>query len=253
MGAISDDVETEARPKKAVAELVDGDGQPLRRRRAFSWRWAGLLLARLAMDAWLADVAWETWVSGSPARLWVAGPVAAYFVLSALSVFLGARLAAPGIVTQTPAAFYLFLAIVGAVTQDPAGLARSIVFLKQPMPVVLAGTAALVAALAAFRFVTARGTSWWLRAAFAVIGVYAAGSLGLGAMRGTPFHDLLTGHAEWHPLPQSLQGAYIGAILLTPLAFARELIVSMRILKLTGHLRWMVVFGLGAWIAFNAM
>ena len=250
---MSDDVETEARPKRAVAELVDGEGQPLRKRRVINWKWIGLLLARLAMDAALADVAWDTWVNGSPARLWVAIPIAAYFAISAWSLFLGARLAAPGVVTQTPAAFYLFLAIAGAVTQDPAGLARSIMFLKQPTPVVLAGAAALVAGLAAFRFVTPRGTPWWVRGLFVVIGGYAVGSLGLGAIRGTAFHDLLSGHAEWQRLPQTLQGAYVGAVLLTPAACARELIVSMQVLKLRGHLRWMVVFGLGAWIAINAL
>jgi len=243
--------EKEPAPRRAVAELVDGDGQPMRRR--FDWRWAGLLVARLAMDAALADVAWETWASGSPARMWVAVPVGLYFAVSVWALRLGARLAAPGIVTQTPAAFYLFLGVLGGLTQDAGGLTTGVVFLKQPMPVVLAGTAGLVSVLAALRFIMPRGTAWWVRAVFAGIGAYAAWSCGLGALRATPFLDLLSGHAEWQRLPVSLQGAFVGALLLTPLAFLRELIVSMQTLKLQGHLRWMVVFGLGAWIALNGM
>ena len=248
---MSGEVDAKAAPKRAVAELVDGEGMPLRRR--VKWKWIGLLAARLAMDAALVDLAVETWGSGSPARLWVAGPVALYIACTAWALFVGARLAAPGIVTQTPAAFYVFLGILGALTRDPHGLATGITFLKQPMPVVLAETAALVSALAALRFVTQRGTPWWLRSAFVAIGAYAAVSLGLGAMRATPFHELLSGHSEWARLPGALQGAFVGAVLLTPLAFVRELIVSMQVLKLQGHLRWMVVFGLGAWIAMNGM
>ena len=243
--------EKDAGAKKAVAELVDGDGLPMRRR--VNWRWIGLLAARLAMDAALVDVAWETWTSGSPARMWVAAPVAVYVAVTLWALRVGARLAAPGIVTQTPAAFYLFLGLLGVLTQDPNGLTTGVTFVKQPMPVVLACTAGLVSALAALRFITPRGTAWWLRSVFATIGAYAAWSFGLGAVRATPLHDLLNGHAEWQRLPYALQGAFVGALLLTPLAFARELIVSMQVLKLQGHLRWMVVFGLGAWIAFNGM
>jgi hypothetical protein len=72
-------------------------------------------------------------------------------------------------------------------------------------------------------------------------------------VRGTPLHDLLRGHSEWQRVPYWLQGAFLGAAVLTPLAFARELVVSMRVLALRGNLRWMVVFFLGAWIAFNAL
>jgi hypothetical protein len=248
---MSEDVETKARPKRAVAELVDGEGQPLRRR--VNWKWIGLLAARLVMDVALVDVGVETWACGSPARLWVTGPIAVYIALTGVALFAGARLAAPGIITQTPAAFYVLLAILGAITQDPKGLTTGFTFLKQPLPVVLVAAAARVSGLAALRFVTQRGTPWWLRAMFAAIGVYTVGALGLGAMRATPFHDLLSGHGEWARLPGVLQGAYIGAVLLTPLAFARELIVSMQVLRLQGHLRWMVVFGLGAWIAMNGM
>lgn len=221
--------------------------------RRVTWRWMGLLLARLLMDAALIDAGVETWLSGSPARVWVAAPIVGYVVFSLWALQQGARLAAPGIVTQTPAAFYVFLGILVALTQDPQGLGVGVVMFKHSMPGILTATALVVTVLAALRMATPRGASVWLRLIIVAFGAYAAASLALGLMRGTPFSDLLRGHSEWQRAPYWLQGAFLGAAVLTPLAFVRELIVSMRVLALRGHLRWMVVFFLGAWIAFNAM
>jgi len=224
--------------------------QPARR---VTWRWMGLLLARLLLDAALIDAGIETWLSGSPARLWVAAPIALYVLLSLWALRQGARLAAPGIVTQTPAAFYLFLAILVALTQERAGLAVGVVMLKQSMPVILTSTALVITVLATLRMATPRGLAMWVRLIVLALGAYAVAALALGLMRGTPLPELLHGHSEWRRAPYWLQGAYLGAVVLAPLAFARELIVSMRVIALRGYLRWMVVFFLGAWIAINAL
>lgn len=229
---------------------VSGDTAPPRR---VTWRWMGLLLARLLMDAALIDAGVETWLSGSPARLWVAAPIALYVVLSVWALRQGARLAAPGIVTQTPAAFYLFLGILVALTQDRAGLGVGVVMLKQSMPVILTSTALVISVLATLRMATPRGLAVWFRIIILALGAYAAAAFALGVMRGTPLPDLLRGHSEWQRVPYWLQGAFLGAAVLIPLAFVRELIVSMRVLALRGYLRWMVVFFLGAWIAINAL
>ena len=221
--------------------------------RRVTWRWMGLLLARLLMDAALIDAGIETWLSGSPARLWVAAPIALYVVFSLWALQQGARLAAPGIVTQTPAAFYLLLGILVGLTQYPADMGIGVVMLKQSMPVILTSTALLVTVLATFRMATPRGLAVWIRLITLAIGAYAAAGFALGLMRGTPLPDLLRGHSEWQRVPYWLQGAFLGAAVLTPLAFARELIVSMRVLALGGHLRWMVVFFLGAWITINVL
>ena len=224
--------------------------QPARR---VTWRWMGLLLARLLLDAALIDAGIETRLSGSPARLWVAAPIALYVLLSLWALRQGARLAAPGIVTQTPAAFYLFLAILVALTQERAGLAVGVVMLKQSMPVILTSTALVITVLATLRMATPRGLAMWVRLIVLALGAYAVAALALGLMRGTPLPELLHGHSEWRRAPYWLQGAYLGAVVLAPLAFARELIVSMRVIALRGYLRWMVVFFLGAWIAINAL
>jgi hypothetical protein len=213
----------------------------------------GLLLARLLMDAALIDAGVETWLSGSPARLWVAVPIVFYLVLSLWALTQGARLAAPGIVTQTPAAFYLFLGILVSLTQERAGLGVGVVMFKQSMPVILTSTALLITVLATLRMATVRGLAVWFRIIILALGAYAVAAFAQGLMRGTPFPDLLRGHSEWQRVPYWLQGAFLGAAVLTPLAFTRELIVSMSVLALRGHLRWMVVFFLGVWIAINGL
>jgi hypothetical protein len=213
----------------------------------------GLLLARLLLDAALIDAGIETWLSGSPARVWVAAPIALYVVLSLWALRQGSRLAAPGIVTQTPAAFYLFLGILVWLTQEPAGLAVGVVMFKRSMPAILTSTALVITVLATLRMATPRGLAVWLRLIILALGAYAASALALGFAHATPLQELLRGHSEWQRAPYWLQGAYLGAAVLPPLAFVRELIVSMKVLTLRGHLRWMVVFGLGAWIAINAL
>jgi len=221
--------------------------------RGSAWRWAGLLLARLLMDATLVDAGLETWLSGSPARWWVVGPIALYVLLSLGALAQGSRLAAPGIVTQTPAAFYLFLGILVALTQDPAGLKVGVVMFRQTMPTILTGTVLLVTALATLRLAIRRGTARWFSLMILLIGAYAGAAFSVGLTRGTPLQALLRGHSEWLGLPYWLQGAYVGTVALIPLAFARELIMSMKVLTLRGYFRWMVVFCLGAWIVVNAL
>jgi len=217
------------------------------------WRWAGLLLARLLMDAALIDAGVETWLSGSPARWWVVAPIALYILLSGWALAQGSRLAAPGLVTQTPAAFYLFLGILVGLTLYPEVAGTGVVMFRHPMPVVLVSTALLIIALATLRLTVPRGTAVWWRLLMVALGAYAVGAFALGVGRGMSLAELLRGHSEWQRMPYWLQGAYLGAVALVPLAFAREVIVSMKVLTLRGHLRWMVVFALGASILFSAM
>jgi len=222
-------------------------------RKRFDWRWLGRLVVRLALDAALVDAAVETWMGGSPMRWWIAAPVAVYVAFTIWALVAGSRLAAPGLVTQTPAAFYLFLAVLGAVTQDKGGMAAGITAFRQPMPVVLAATGAAVAALAALRIGWSRGTAWWFRLFITGAGVYAVAAIVIGAFHHTPYPELLRGRGAWQPLPYWLRGAFLGTAVLVPLAFAREVAVSMRDLTMSGHVRWMVVFGLAAWITVNAL
>ena len=203
------------------------------------------------MDALLINAGIETYYSQSPSRLWVVVPIAVYVAVSLWAVFLGARLAAPGIVTQTPAPFYVFLGLLVAMTQDRSNLEHGITMLKHSMPVILPATAMLVALLGAGRLAFERGAWPWLRVTAGAVGLYAAAALAFGLLRATPYLDLINGHSEWQRLPYWLQGAYIGAVVIPPVAFTRELILSMKVAAFRGYLRWMVVFALATWIAVN--
>jgi hypothetical protein len=213
----------------------------------------GLLTVRLALDALLIDAAIETWLAGSPTRLWVVAAVAVYVALVAWALFQGSRLAAPGLVTQTPAPFYLLLALLVATTSDRAGFTHGIVMLKQSTPMVLCGVAVLLVWLAVYRVAVLRGAWVWFRLAILALGVYATWAFGVGMLHGTPYWDLMHGHGQWSRLPYWGQGALVGSLGLVPAAFVRELGVSMAKVRLTGYLRWMLIFALGAWIAINAV
>ncbi len=214
---------------------------------------AGLVAVRLLLDALLIDAAVETWASGAPFRVWVVAAVAIYLALALWALVQGSRLAAPGLVTQTPAPLYLFLTLLGAATMEKAGFTASVVMLKQPTAVVLTGATLLVTWLAVFRVGLRRGAWIWFRILIVALGIYATGALVFGMLRGTSYLDLFHGRSVWERMPYWGQGAVVGGLVLIPMGFVRELAESMARVILTGYLRWMIVFGLGAWIAINAI
>jgi hypothetical protein len=226
--------------------------KPSRTGRARASR-AGMLLVRVLLDLLLIDAAVETWLSGTPVRVWVVAAVAVYVALTLWALAQGSRLAAPGLVTQTPAPFYLLLGLLGAITLDQGGFTHGLVMLKQPTPVVLTSVTLILIWLAVFRVAVLRGAWLWFRLLVVGLGIYATYACVTGILHGMSYWDLLRGRGEWQRLPYWGQGAVVGALGLVPLGFIRELGVSMARAVLTGYFRWMLVFGLGAWIAINAV
>ena len=64
--------------------------------------------------------------------------------------------------------------------------------------------------------------------------------------------QLLQGASLWQRLPYWLQGAFIGSLLVLPLAFAIELGVALARVKIKGRLHRLVAFGLGIAMAYAA-
>ncbi len=211
------------------------------------------LLTRLALDALLIDAAVETWLGNAPGRRWVVAAAVVFYALTAWAVLQGSRLAAPGLVTQTPAPFYVLLGLLVFTTSDSKGFTQGLVMLKQPTPVVLSGISVLVAWLAVFRVAVLKGAWTWFRIVVLALGLYATYAFVMGWMRGTPYWDLMHGRSAWDRLPYWGQGALAGGLILPAMGFVRELGTSMARVVLTGYLRWMIVFALGAWIAINAV
>jgi len=52
-------------------------------------------------------------------------------------------------------------------------------------------------------------------------------------------------------LPSWLRGGFLGALVLVPLALAAEILTAIARLVLGTRLWWILIFGLGAWMAIN--
>lgn len=210
----------------------------------------GLLLVRLAGDALLVDMAYETWRSGSTERATVALVVAAFAALTAWVLSQGGRIGGRGWLTDPAAPYILLLGLLVAVTGSRQDFAQGVVVLGQRSDTVIVATLVALVALSVLRFSGPGGVrTWWLRLLVAVVGGYAAWSLALALAARTGAPAVLEGQSAWRALPASLRGAKVGAFGVVPLAFAREFAESMKRLTLAGVLRWMLIFGLGIWIA----
>jgi hypothetical protein len=234
------------------AALEDTDEKPA----ATGWRdragRIGVLSLRLALDALLIDAAWETWRSTSPLRTVVALGTAAFIALTLWVVSQGGRVGGRGWLTDPAAPLILLLAFLVAATGSRDGAARGVTMLGQPTSMVLVGAMTVLAALAAFRLAGPAGfKAWWARVLLAGLGIYAVVAFVLAARDGTALATLVTGGGEWRVLPPWLRGARLGVFVLLPLAVLREFGVYMVRLTFAGLLRWIVIFGLGIWIAVN--
>jgi hypothetical protein len=226
-------------------------------RRTQGWRgrvWRMSLLAvRLALDALVIDAAYETWRSGSPLRLTVVLVTAAFVALTLWVVSQGGRIGGRGWLTDPAAPLIVLLGFLIAATGSREGAARGLVMLRQPTPIVLAGTMLALVLLATFRLIGPPGVrAWWARLSLAALGAYGAWAFIVAIQNRTPFAGLIGG-GTWHGVPPWLGGARVGALALLPIAFAHEFGVAMVRLTLRGLLRWMIIFALGIWVAVNAL
>jgi transglutaminase-like putative cysteine protease len=202
---------------------------------AHSSRGSGLATAGwgiLAMAALLAlvDLAIETWWSGSSIRWWVS-PAAVLFVALSVWVWKPGEAAARRWGSSGAAAWSwcgLFL-LLAATAWMPGGQTTGVRVLLQPTATVLTVTTAaavLLAAVVLFRSLsmlppTARLAA---RAALAALALYALASLGLALYERAPFAALFQGGAAWQRLPRWLQGAFVGAFAILPLALVGQVV-----------------------------
>ena len=178
----------------------------------------------------LADAAVETFWGGSPFRWWVS-PSAAIFV--ALSVWLwkpgGSAARRWGWSGAAAWSLYGLLLLLAVTAWLPEGLTNGVRVLMQPTAVVLTAATAAAVLLAAYVLFRASGmlTGTLRLAARGVVmalAVYALASLVLAVHARAPFAALFQGGAAWQRLPRWLQGTYIGALVLVPLALLGEVV-----------------------------
>jgi len=216
-------------------------------------RAAGRLAARLAFDLLVLDAAIESWLAGSPIRLGLAAGALLYFLLTAYVVSKGGRVGSRGWLMDPLAGAIVFLGFLVACSWTREGTSQGVMVARQAAPAVLSGAMIALVAAAAVRMAGPGGaTSWWVRAPMLVVCAYASTSFALGIADATPFPTLLAGGGFWPRLPAWAQGTWLGAFAILPIAFLRELGASITRLAAAPYLRWMLVFGLGCWVAFNA-
>lgn len=227
-------------------------GPSVSRARAVARRTAAIAI-RLALDLLVLDVVVETWQSGSPLRLGVAGAAALYLLLNVYVLSKGGRPGGRGWLMDPAAPAVLLLGFLVACSWARDTLVHGVVMLRLPTPVLLPAALGLLAVIGMGRMAGPGGVRPpWLKALLAVVGLYVAFSFAQAIQLRLPLLDMLSGRGFPAAAPWWLQGTWIGAFLLVPLALLREIGTAIARLVAFPYLRWIVVFGMGCWVLFNA-
>lgn len=180
-------------------------------------REVGIAALAVLLYALLLDAVVETFLRGSALRWVVGGAAAGYLVLSVLlrrRIGWGARAAL---------SLLVFLGILAFTAWQPEGLDRGVAMLRQPTAAVLAAVTGLGVLLAGLILVRAQVLPAAAKAGLALLALYGAAALAAGAGSGAPYSDLFRGGSLWHRLPFWLQGPFVGALVLIPIAIVVEL------------------------------
>ena len=221
------------------------------KRAASGWGRAGALASLILLDLLVLDMAIETWRSASPLGGWVTLATAIYLVAVLWAVSLGAKSAVRGWLAQPPIPVLFILGLLVATTGMKDGTTHGLTLLGQPTPTVLLATMLALIVLAGFRLVTANRLPIWIKLIFGAACVYAAAAYVMAIFHQTSLADLLAGRSPWAVLPSWLRGGFLGALVLVPLALAAEILTAIARLVLGTRLWWILIFGLGAWMAIN--
>ncbi|MGE5359159.1 MAG: hypothetical protein ACM3NQ_09080 [Bacteroidales bacterium] len=208
-------------------------------------------LVALALYALLIDAAVETWQSVSPVRTWVAAPIILYV---AYSVWLLRQSSAsrPPVRASIWISLFLFLGVLALTATMAGGMTTGVRVAGRGTPFVLAAATAAVILLALVSFAFARGLPTAMRVLGVAGALYGIAAFVIGAATGRDYVQMLQGHSFYEPLPYWLQGAFVGALVVVPLAFALEVVFALTVLRVRGRLQRLLSFALVAMIAYYA-
>jgi hypothetical protein len=185
----------------------------------------------------LLDAVVETVWSGSPIRWWIA-PAVAFFIAVVLWLWRpgGTLLRRVGPASAAATLAGGMLALLAVTAWLPGGQTDGVRMLGQSTPTVL--MAAMVAAVVLATYAIVRGVAFFpptprlaVQLVFALLGLYALASLGLAIKDHADFVALFQGGALWLRLPRWLQGTFLGALVLTPVA------ILLQFVRIGGHVR----------------
>ena len=189
----------------------------------------------------LVSAAIETVRSQAPARWWVLASVGAY-----LSGLVAMWRAAPGVWKRaTPAVLAttgsgVFLALLAVTAWLPGGSVAGLRVFGLSTSTLLAGVSAVAVGFAGVSLLRLRLLPPWARYALGALAAYGVLSFALGIANATPYASLFHGGSFWTRVPRWLQGAFVGGLVMVPLAIAAHLFVVMRNARISGFTAWLV-------------
>jgi hypothetical protein len=209
------------------------------------------LVTALLLYILLIDAAVETYQAGSDLRLWVALPVAAY-VSFTLWLIRQQHSSRPGAVASIWLSAFLFLVLLAVTASMPNGLQQGMRVATLSTSTVLSVTTAGVLALALVSLTIGSPLPIAGRAVAALAACYGVVAFGTGIAWHRSYVQLLQGGSPWERLPYFLQGAFVGALVVLPLAFALEVGVALAHVKVRGRRHRIVAFALAIAMAYAA-
>lgn len=207
-------------------------------------------IAAVLLYALLIDAAIETWQSRSNVGAWVAIPVALYvgFTLWLLRQHGTKR---PGAQSSLWVSSFLFLALFAVTATMPGGLGHGMRVAGFPTSTVLSATTIVVIALALGSLTIGSPLPLAGRIVALFAGCYGLAAFATGIALHRSYVQLLQGHSIWEPAPYWLQGAFVGALVVVPLAFVIELGVALAHVRVRGRRHRLLAFALGTVIAYS--
>ena len=178
----------------------------------------------------LVDAVVETLVSGSPLRWIVTGVVAGYLVLSGL---LWRKL---NWETKASVSLIALLALTTFAAWYPEGSDSAITLFRQKVSTLLSGVTALGILLAGWILARFKFLPWLARVVLLLLAAYGVAAFVVGIATRTPYAALLHGASLSVNVPFWLQGAFIGAAVVVPVALLLHLVNGVSQIR-TGQLR----------------
>ncbi len=214
-------------------------------------RSAATAVGALALYALLVDAAVETYQAGSPVTLWVAIPVALFVSFSVWLVGQH-RTHRPPVMAAVWLSAFLLLVMLAVTATFPGGLDNGIRIATLPTATLMSVVMIPLVAMATLTLVFDSPLPLAARLAVAVAGCYGIAAFATGLAWHRSFLQLFEGGSFWTPLPYWLQGAFVGSMIVVPLAFVVEVGVALARVKVRDRLYRIVAFALAFIIAYSA-